>query len=99
MMYEIRKTVQFDVWFKGIKDPVSQKRLLVRLRKASLGNLGDVRPIAKGIWEMREHFGVGWRMYYTMVGKVVVVMLGGGSKATQSSDIKQVKRILENLED
>ncbi len=98
-MYEIRKTVQFDSWLRGIKDSTVQKRLLVRLRKASLGNLGDVRAVGAGIWEMREHFGAGWRMYFIIVGKVIVVMLGGGTKSTQSSDIKQAKKLLEDLED
>ena len=87
-MYEIRKTVQFDSWLRGIKDSTVQKRLLVRLRKASIGNLGDVRAV-----------GAGWRMYFIIVGKVIVVMLGGGTKSTQSSDIKQAKKLLEDLED
>jgi putative addiction module killer protein len=97
-MYEIRKTVEFDCWFKGIRDSITQKRLLTRLRKVNLGNLGDVSPVANGIWEMREHFGVGWRMYYIQHGRLILLMLGGGSKATQAADIKQVKRLLENLE-
>ncbi len=54
-MYEIRKTEEFDGWLKGIRDSVTQKRLLARLRKVSLGSLGDVSLIANGIWEMREH--------------------------------------------
>ena len=98
-MYEIRKTVQFDSWLRGIKDSAVQKRLLVKLRKASLGNLGDVRAVGAGIWEMREHFGACWRMYFIIAGKVIVVMLGGGTKSTQSSDIKQAKKLLEDLED
>ncbi|MFZ4380059.1 MAG: type II toxin-antitoxin system RelE/ParE family toxin [Polynucleobacter sp.] len=97
-MYEIRKTEEFDSWFKDIRDSVTQKRLLARLRKVNLGNLGDVSPIANGIWEMREHFGVGWRMYYIQHARLVLLMLGGGSKATQAADIKQVKRLLDNLE-
>ena len=98
-MYEIRKTVQFDSWLKGIKDSVAQKRLLVRLRKASLGNLGDIRAVGADIWEMREHFGAGWRMCFIIVGKVIIVMLGGGTKASQSTDIKLAKKLLEDLED
>ena len=97
-MYEIRKTAPFDSWFKGIRDSIAQKRLLARLRKVSLGGLGDVSPIANGIWEMREHFGVGWRMYYIQYGKQVLLMLGGGQKSTQAADVKQVKKLLENLE-
>ena len=65
----------------------------VRLRKAMLGNLGDVKPVGKGVFEMREHFGPGWRMYYVQRGAVLIVMLGGGDKSTQAADItKAVKR-------
>jgi putative addiction module killer protein len=72
--------------------------LLARLRKVTLGNFGDISPIADGLWEMREHVGAGWRMYFVRYGKVVVVMLGGGSKATQKADIKEVKKLLQKLE-
>jgi len=74
---------------------------LTRLRRAALGNFGDVAPItdANGIWEMREHFGSGWRMYYLQRGKVVIVMLGGGNKTTQKADIKKIKKLLLTMED
>jgi len=74
---------------------------LTRLRRAALGNLGDVAPLtdANGIWEMREHFGSGWRMYYLQRGKVVIVMLGGGNKTTQKADIKKIKKLLLTMED
>lgn len=97
-MYEIRKTPQFDVWLNGIRDSLTIKRLATRLRKVALGNFGDVSPISEGVWEMREHFGVGWRMYYMRHGKVIIVMLGGGCKATQVADIKEAKRIAQSLE-
>ena len=98
-MYEIRKTPQFDAWLNGIQDSITVKRLSKRLRKVALGNFGDVSPISDGVWEMREHFGAGWRMYYVQYGRVVVVMLGGGCKATQAADIKEVKKIAQSLED
>lgn len=100
-MYEIKKTVEFEVWLKAIRDPLSRGRLLARLRRAALGNLGDVAPItdANGIWEMREHFGAGWRMYYLRRRRMVILMLGGGYKATQNTDIKKVKKLLLTIED
>jgi putative addiction module killer protein len=100
-MYKIKKMAEFDVWFSEIRDSLTQRRLGARLRKVALGNFGDIAPIAdsKGIWEMREHFGVGWRMYYVKRNQVVVVMLGGGCKASQTADIKAVKKLLESLED
>jgi putative addiction module killer protein len=99
-MYEINKTTEFEVWLNAIRDPITRGRLLVRLRRAALGNLGDVAPISDsdGVWEMREHFGAGWRMYYLRRGKQIIVMLGGGCKATQKADIKKVKKILLTME-
>ena len=61
--------------------------MATRLRKAMLGNLGDVRPVGEGVCEMREFFGPGWRMYYVQQGNVLVVMLAGGDKSTQQADI------------
>ena len=52
-----------------------------------MGNLGDVKSVGEGVWEMREFFGPGWRMYYIQQGDVLIVMLGGGDKTSQSADI------------
>lgn len=98
-MYEIKKTDEFESWFVAIRDPLTRGRLLSRLRKVSLGSIGDVSPITNGVWEMREHFGAGWRMYYVQRRKTIILMLGGGSKSTQAADIKRVKQLLLTLED
>ena len=86
-MFLIKRTDEFSTWLDGLKDGVTRQRLNVRLRKAMLGNLGDVRPVGEGVSEMREHFGPGWRMYYVQQGDVLIVMLGGGDKSTQQADI------------
>ena len=78
---------------------MTRRRLLTRLRKATLGNLGDVKPVGGGVTEMREHFGPGWRMYFTRRGRVVIVMLGGGGKATQQADIAAAIELAATLED
>lgn len=83
----------------AFRDAHTQRRLLVRLRKASLGNLGDVEPVGTGVSEMREHFGPGWRMYYVQRGRELIVMLGGGSKRTQKADIAAAKQLNATLED
>jgi putative addiction module killer protein len=100
-MYEINKTLEFEAWLSAIRDPLTRGRLLARLRKVALGNLGDVAPISdsNGIWEMREHFGAGWRIYYIVRKQVLVIVLGGGIKSTQVADIKKVKKILLTMED
>ncbi|WP_419642190.1 type II toxin-antitoxin system RelE/ParE family toxin, partial [Thiolapillus sp.] len=65
-MYQIKQTPEFAEWLSNIKDGMTRRRLATRLRKASLGNLGDVKPVGEGVCEMREFFGPGWRMYYTL---------------------------------
>jgi putative addiction module killer protein len=69
------------------------------LRKALLGNLGDVKPVGNGVFEMREHFGPGWRMYYVQRGTVLIVMLGGGDKSSQAADIAKTIDLAATLED
>lgn len=96
-MYTIKSTPEFNKWLLNLKDGVTHRRLLARLRKASLGNLGDVKPVGKGVFEMREHFGPGWRMYYIQHESIIIVMLGGGDKASQNSDIAKAIHLAETL--
>lgn len=97
-MFEIKQTAEFTTWFDGIKDGMTRRRLGRRLEKAEHGNLGDVEPVGEGVSEMREHFGPGWRMYYVQRGSVLIVMLGGGDKSTQSHDIAAAKKLAATLE-
>ncbi len=73
-------------------------RLVARLRKATQGNLGDVKPVGEGVWEMREFFGPGWRMYYVQRGEVLVVMLGGGEKSSQQKDIPAAQALAKEID-
>ena len=61
------------------------------------GNLGDVKPVGDGVWEMREFFGPGWRMYYLQRGDVLIVMIGGGEKSTQPADIAKAIAMAKEL--
>mgnify|MGYP001578572509 CR=1 FL=1 len=99
MMITIRTLPKFDAWLAGLCDGITKYRLVARLRKAQLCNVGDVKPVGDGIFEMREHFGPGWRMYYVQRGAVLIIMLGGGDKSTQSADIIEAKRLANSLED
>ena len=98
-MTTVRRLPQFDAWLAGLHDVRTKARLILRLRKAQLGNLGDVHAVGNGVWEMREHFGPGWRMYYVQRGLELIVMLGGGSKGSQARDIATSKRLATQLED
>lgn len=97
-MFVLRRTPEFDAWLAGLRDGMTQRRLVVRLRKATLGNLGDVRPVGGGVFEMREFFGPGWRMYYVQHGSVLIVMLGGGDKSSQQGDIAAAQALAADLQ-
>jgi len=98
-MYTLKYTPQFSDWFDSLKDRVTKQRLSVRLRKAMQGNLGDVKQVGEGVFEMREHFGSGWRMYYLQRDTVLIVMLGGGDKSSQATDIAKAQALATTLED
>ena len=97
-MYIIKRTSEFDAWLINLKDNVTRIRLARRLDKAQRGNLGDTRPVGSGVIEMREHFGAGWRMYFVQHGDMLIVMLGGGSKSSQSADIASAITLAQQLE-
>ena len=98
-MLKIVLSDAFEKWLDVLRDSSTRRRLVLRLRKASLGHLGDVKPVAPGVYEMRVFFGPGWRMYYARRGDVLIVMLGGGSKATQARDIEKAISLAEMIED
>jgi putative addiction module killer protein len=99
MMFTVKRTLEFDAWFSGIRDGVTRQRLVARLRKAQLGNLGDIKSVGVGVFEMRENFGPGWRLYYLKHGKVLIVMLGGGNKSTQTADIAKAVKLAARIEE
>ena len=95
----IRQLDVFAKWLENIKDAPTKQRLVKRLRKVQLGALGDVKPVGDGVFEMREHFGSGWRMYFIERNQEIIVMLGGGVKSTQSADIRKAIKLATLLED
>ena len=98
-MYSIKRTDAFAAWLDGLKDRMTRVRLNRRLDRAIRGHLGDVRPVGEGVFEIREHFEPGWRMYYVMHGMQVIVMLGGGDKSSQAADIKAAIRLASQIEE
>ena len=96
-MYTLTATDTFNQWFSGLADSVTRARLLKRLRKVAAGNLGDHEPVGEGVWELREFFGPGWRMYYVHEGSAIILMLGGGEKPTQRRDITRAKQLAKEL--
>ena len=96
-MYSVIETDEFSEWLAGLKDVTTRLRLIKRLRRASLGQLGDVKSVGEGVWEMREFFGPGWRMYYVHRGDIIVLMLGGGDKSTQQRDIRRAQLLAKEV--
>ncbi len=98
-MIDIKQLPEFEAWLNDLKDNITQLRLKTRLKKVSLGNLGDVKPVGEGVWEMREFFGSGWRMYYIQQGQTIIVMLGGGDKSTQQRDIENAIALSKQIQE
>ena len=92
-MIEIIKTDLFDHWLRSLRDSRAKARILTRIRRLSLGNPGDVKHIGEGVSVMRITYGPGYRVYFMTRGPVIVVLLYGGDKSSQSRDIDLAKTI------
>ncbi|MCD6580211.1 MAG: type II toxin-antitoxin system RelE/ParE family toxin [Desulfuromusa sp.] len=97
-MYTIKRLPEFDHWINNLRDRPTRIRLLRRLEKAQRGLLGDVNSVGDGVYEIREFFGPGWRMYYVQHNEVLIIMLGGGTKSSQPKDITAAKELATRLE-
>jgi putative addiction module killer protein len=98
LIYTVKYTPQFESWLSSIKDPMTKIRLNRRLDRLSLGIFGDHAPVGESVFELREHFGSGWRMYYSVSGQELIIMLGGGNKASQNKDIEKALSQSKELE-
>jgi len=97
-MLEVRQTELFSQWLHGLRDERAQARIAERLLRMQGGNFGDVKSVGGGVSELRINYGPGYRAYFVRRGPVVVVLLCGGDKRTQSTDIKRAKRMARDLE-
>ena len=96
-MIEIRKTEVYVKWLDGLRDVKARARVLARTERLAAGNAGDVKPVGEGVSEMRIDYGPGYRVYYKKHGREVVILLAGGDKRSQASDIKTALRLARNL--
>jgi putative addiction module killer protein len=97
-MFTVQQTQEFQGWLDGLKDFRAQVRIVARLRLAEAGSLGDWKSVGGEVSEMRVDYGPGYRLYFTRRGSVLIVMLAGGDKSTQTRDIKRAQRIVKELE-
>ena len=96
---EIRKTEVFANWFDSLRDRRAKARIQARIDRLELGHFGDVAPVGEGVSELRIFSGPGYRVYFMKRGSVAVILLSGGDKNTQDSDIVKAKEIATQLED
>ena len=96
-MLEVRQTDVYLDWFSHLRDRAAKVRIDIRIRRLSLGNAGDVKPVGEGVSELRVNFGPGYRVYFVQQGDICVVLLAGGDKSTQEQDIRKAKLLAHNL--
>jgi putative addiction module killer protein len=96
-MIEVQTLTIFDEWLDGLKDRTGKARIIDRIDRARDGNLGRVRALANGLSEMKVDYGPGYRVYFTKRGETIVVLMCGGDKSSQQSDMKRATAILEAL--
>ncbi len=94
---EIRQTDEFRTWLTELRDVAGRAIIARRLSRIEHGNFGDSKPVGDGVRELRIDFGPGYRVYYTMRGKVVVFLLFGGDKSSQARDIVKAKALASQI--
>jgi putative addiction module killer protein len=98
-MIQIQQTETYAKWFAGVRDRVTRARIDIRIRRLSLGNAGDTKPVGEGVSELRVDHGPGYRVYFIQRGEVVIVLLAGGDKSTQDKDIRNAKALANDLKE
>ncbi|MCL1911362.1 MAG: type II toxin-antitoxin system RelE/ParE family toxin [Leptospirales bacterium] len=101
-IYKIVTTDTFDNWFEKLKNIPDRSRIadrIDRIDRIKEGNLGDAKPVGNGIFELRFHFGSGYRIYFIKQYNTIIILLCGGNKKTQDKDIKKAKEIASEVQD
>lgn len=94
-MVEVVQTDEFETWLKQLRDVRGKARIIRRLDRLAQGNPGDVRPIGKGLSELRLDVGPGYRVYYLQDGDTLILLLCGGDKSTQQKDIDKAHELAD----
>jgi putative addiction module killer protein len=96
-MIEVRQTKAYSQWFNALRDRQARARIDVRIRRLSMGNPGDVKPVGRGVSELRIDYGPGYRVYFIQRGDALIILLAGGDKSTQDQDIKIALDLAKDL--
>lgn len=87
----------FAKWLAKLRDKEAKARILVRIRRMTLGNPGDIKPVGQGVSELRVDYGPGYRIYVAMRNERLVILLCGGNKSRQQADIKTAWKLAKEL--
>jgi putative addiction module killer protein len=94
---KVLRTDTFVKWVNRLKDDQAAARIAVRIERAKLGNLGDVKPVGDGVYEMRISCGPGYRLYFIQCGNELIILLAGGDKSSQARDIRKAKQLAQEV--
>ena len=97
-IYKILTTDTYDNWFENLKNIKDRSRIADRIDRIKEGNLGDAKSVGGGIFELKFHFGSGYRIYFIKQDKTIIILLCGGNKKTQNKDIKRAKEIASEVQ-
>jgi|SRR5580698_9623125 putative addiction module killer protein len=89
----------YDDWFSNLSDARARAKITARINRLALGNFGDCKRLRQGLCELRIDWGPGYRVYYTLLGNVCVLLLCGGDKRKQASDIERALAYLEEYKE
>lgn len=96
-MFEVRRTGVFIHWLTGLNDVQGRARIAKRLDRLADGQFGDAKSVGDGVSELRFDFGPGYRVYFTVRDRVVVILLCGGDKGSQWRDIKRAVAMAKDV--
>ena len=94
---QIITTDKFERWLRSIVDIRSRRKITLRIQRLKLGNFGDYKSVGKEVYELRIHFGPGYRVYFAKKGELFVILLVGGDKNSQSKDIIQSQLLWQEI--
>ena len=95
----MRQTEVFSGWLRRLRDENARARIQIRIRRLSLGNFGDIKPVGGGVSELRVDYGPGYRIYLQQRGEGLVLLLAGGTKKTQGADIAKAKELAKKRDE
>ena len=97
-MFELRQTPVFKKWFLGLKDQQAKEAIAKRLVRFEAGLLGDAKSLCGGVSEFRIQHGPGYRLYFSMLGKTIIILLCGGDKGSQARDILRARKLKKEID-